>query len=260
MAKIFLDVGGYHGHSAMAGLDPRFGFDRVYCFEPVRSCYDVICKRLSNPRLTVINAGLLDRTATLPIYHAGTLGGSVFADAPDTGGGKEQCNFIKASDFFSQNIGERDSVWMKLNCEGAECDILENLFESGECRKLTEVLLDIDARKIPSAHPKMARLQNRLEHAPFSYLYPEEAQYEMVTNYGGIRNWLVVTGAIERGSSAFLKSLVYQGRAALNREVNGYYKIRALRALRLRPPASIPTKAGALRGRRSAQLDGSGAL
>ena len=34
MAKIFIDVGGYHGHSVLAGLDPIFGFDPIFCFEP----------------------------------------------------------------------------------------------------------------------------------------------------------------------------------------------------------------------------------
>jgi hypothetical protein len=35
MTKIFLDVGGYEGESTWAALDPIFGFDRVFCFEPV---------------------------------------------------------------------------------------------------------------------------------------------------------------------------------------------------------------------------------
>ncbi|MGQ0587826.1 MAG: FkbM family methyltransferase [Gammaproteobacteria bacterium] len=246
MAKIFLDVGGYHGESSRAALDPRFGFDRVYCFEPVRACWEIIRRTVKSPRLVLLNAGLLDRTARLPVYQAGSLGGSVYADAPATGGGSEDCEFLDAAEFLRDHVARGDRVWMKLNCEGAECDVLLRLLASGEASKLTEVLLDLDARKIPSAAGKAARLLESLKVAPFTYHHPEEVQYTMVTNYGGIRNWLVVTGAIEPKPMAFVRSLVYQSLAALDPAINGYYKIRLLRLLRLRPRPAVPTTRGAL--------------
>ena len=166
MAKVFIDVGGYHGDSALAALDPQFGFDVVFCFEPVRSCFNEIVKRIDHPKLRVFNAGLLDRTERLPIYHAGSMGGSVYADAPVTGGEAEICEFREAADFFRKEIQQMDQVWMKLNCEGAEADIMLSLMKSGEARKLTEVLLDLDAKKIPSAQDKLARLETLLPDAP----------------------------------------------------------------------------------------------
>src|SRR6266702_3171116 len=134
MRKIFIDVGGYHGESVRAALDPRFGFDRVYCFEPVRSCYEHIIRKVRHHRLKVFNAGLLDRTATLPIYQAGSLGGSVYADGPEMVDGSEGeiGKFLQASEFFRDNISNDDRVWTKLNCEGAECDIMIDLLETGE--------------------------------------------------------------------------------------------------------------------------------
>jgi FkbM family methyltransferase len=242
--KILIDVGGYHGESSRAALDPRFGFKRIYCFEPVRSCYEHIIENICDPRMTVFNAGLLDRSSMLPMHQAGSLGGSVYADAPQTEGGVQHCEFIEASTFFSENIGLDDRVWMKLNCEGAECDIMLNLFKSGEATKLTEALIDFDAAKIPSARGKVATVQALLENATFSYHYPEEVQYEMVTNFGGIRNWLIVTGASERGITATLKSFAYQSRCLLDPSINGYYKIRLLRLVGLRRPSSVPTMPG----------------
>jgi len=32
--RIFLDVGGHHGETLDVALDPRWGFDKIYCFEP----------------------------------------------------------------------------------------------------------------------------------------------------------------------------------------------------------------------------------
>jgi FkbM family methyltransferase len=247
MRKIFIDVGGFAGDSSMAALDPRFDFDQVYCFEPVRECYERICERLRNGRFKAFNFGLLDRTADLPIYHAGSLGGSVFADGPDTGGHVETCSFVEASVFFAEHIYRGDEVWMKLNCEGAECDILTNLLSTGEATKLTEVLIDFDAAKITSASDKLSRTKALLADARFSYHTPPEVQYEMVTNYGGIRNWLIVTGAIDPKLSSLLKSLYFQTRQALAPESTGYYKVRVLRFLGLRPAPRVPTKPGALR-------------
>lgn len=246
MAKIMLDVGGFRGESARAALDPRFGFDRVYCFEPVRSCFETIVSTIHSPRLEVINAGLLDRTTTLPLFHAGTVAGSIYADSKDFGGETESCRFIEASAFFKEHIRKDDKVWMKLNCEGAECRLLLNLIESGEADKLTEVLLDLDARKIPSAASELTHLIDKLSLVTFSFHYPEDVQYTMVTNFGGIRNWLIVTGAISTRPQHFVQSLIYQAKCATDPSINGYYKIRLLRALRLRPPASVPTKANAL--------------
>ena len=84
--KVFVDVGGFEGDSTRAALDPRFGFDAVYCFEPVRACYEFISSTLRHPHLQIVNAGLLDTDDTLPVYGPGTLGASVFGDAPAVAG------------------------------------------------------------------------------------------------------------------------------------------------------------------------------
>lgn len=246
MAKIFLDVGGYHGESARAGLDPRFGFDKVYCFEPVRASWERIKGTLHDPRLEVVHAGLLDQTTTAPVYGAGSLGGTVYTNSGEAVTTGELCSFIEASEFFKQKLRPTDRVWMKLNCEGAEVGVLLNLFATGEHYKLTHVLIDLDARRFPSLNEKLAHLKRELESAPFAYSYPEDVQYSMITNFGSIRNWLIVTGAIEPGIASFARSLRYQTFCALDQSINGYYKMRLLRALGLRPRALVPTRPGAM--------------
>ena len=115
MARIFLDVGGFRGDSALAALDPRFAFDRVYCFEPVRSCFAGIVARLADPRLQVINAGLLDRNEALPIYHAGSPGGLCSTRTRpmwEASSGRPAV-FFCATDFFREHIPAGSQVWMK---------------------------------------------------------------------------------------------------------------------------------------------------
>lgn len=239
MAKYFLDIGGYQGDSSMAALDPAFGFTRVYCFEPVASCRAHIAGQIGNKRFEIVDAGLFDRSTTLPLHGSGSLGGSIYVDAPSEGGVTEQCRFIRASEFFREHIAAGDRVWMKLNCEGAEIAILNDLLDSGEASKLTEVLIDFDAAKIPSLRSAVEALERRLATATFSYHYPPEVQYGMVNNYGAIRNWLVMSRAAEAGLARCWRSLLYQFRFLLDSRFNGYYKIRLLRWLGLRPPPDL---------------------
>jgi FkbM family methyltransferase len=238
MRKIFLDVGGFEGESSRAALDPLFGFDKVYCFEPVAACYESIRKTISNTRFQLVDAGLLDKTATLPVYSVGSLGASLYADAPQTGptASPTEFSFIRATDYFREHINHDDVVWMKLNCEGAEIAILDDLLDSGEARKLREVLIDFDAVKIPSMRAHVERLEARLTTAPFSFYYPPEVQYGMVTHFGSIRNWLIVSGAAETNIGSRISSILYQIPYVCDTRYNGYYKIRLLRWLRLRPP------------------------
>ncbi|MDI1284450.1 MAG: FkbM family methyltransferase [Reyranella sp.] len=239
MAKYFFDVGGYQGESSRAALDPLFGFTRVYCFEPVVSCREYIEKQVHHSRFELVAAGLFDRSISLPLYGSGSLGASIYSDAPSEGDEIEQCQFIRASDFFREHVSNGDSVWMKLNCEGAEIAVLNDLLDSGEASKLTEVLIDFDAAKIPSMRQTVEALEERLVTAPFSYHYPPEVQFQMTNNYGGIRNWLLMSNAAETGVLGRLRSMFYQLRYLLDSRFNGYYKIRVLRWLGLRPPAEL---------------------
>jgi FkbM family methyltransferase len=238
MRKIFIDVGGFDGGSSCAALDPLFGFDVVYCFEPVASCCEHIDAAITSKRFRLVRAGLLDKTTTMPVYGTGTLGASIYPDAPSGGvhGGVEESAFIRASEFFQENIKDDDRVWMKLNCEGAEIAILNDLLNSGEATKLEEVLIDYDAAKIPSMQHQVELLEARLATAPFKYHYPPEVQYGMVTHFGGIRNWLLVSGAAEPSVIARVSSVFYQLPYVSDGRFNGYYKIRLLRWLGLRPP------------------------
>src|SRR4029079_3061790 len=106
--------------------------------------------------------------------------------------------FISAANFFREHIGPSDRVWMKLNCEGSEVAILNDLLRSGEATKLANVLIDFDAARVPEMRDAVEELDRMLPNAPFDYYFPQEVQFGMVNNFGGIRNWLLVSGAAER--------------------------------------------------------------
>jgi FkbM family methyltransferase len=232
MAKVFIDVGGYHGESSLAALDPIFGFDRIYCFEPVASCTDIIRRRISDRRFVLVQACLSNSQGTVTIHNPGTLAASVYSDAPayERTTAPQVALALEASTFLQTFLPSCDQVWMKLNCEGSECDVLESILNGQSATILRNVLVDFDARKIPSQRHRVSTIQQRLLQEKVSHSLPEDVQFGNVTNYGGIRNWLLVSGATSPGYLKLAMSLYYNVRVAFRHpEVSGYHKMRILK-------------------------------
>lgn len=161
MAKIFLDVGAHIGESATVALDERYKFDKIHCFEPAKASYSKIKK---NARIVIHKFGLFNKTCILPLYCAGSLGASVFKDKPTRRENflDEQCNFIKASDWFSENVSANDYVVMKVNVEGAEIEIMDDLLDTGEYDKINHLMISFDVGKIKGKGHLENKLLSRL--------------------------------------------------------------------------------------------------
>ena len=121
---------------------------------------------------------------------------------------------------------------MKLNCEGSECDILESIIDSNQHTKISNVLIDYDAVKIPSQRNRVSHVQAKVIKAAIPHCFPQDVQYGMVTNYGGVRNWLMVSGAWETGFIRLIQSILFNLQILLNKpELSGYLKMRIIKAL-----------------------------
>ena len=245
--RIFIDVGGYNGHSTLAALDPIFGFDRIYCFEPVPSLAQGI-REIADPRVVVIEAALSDRDGVSTLVHAGTLAGSLIQDAPSyiEEGEKINVRTVRASMFLPNLVPEGAFVRTKFNCEGAEYSIIMDILRNGSPKFQKQILdyslIDFDIDKIPSTKGLRKQIEKELESATIKYLIPSECQYGMVSNYGGIRNYLLISRAcIKEKQISLLKSIIYNLKMFRNRELNGYHKMRILRAI---PPLRVFARSG----------------
>jgi FkbM family methyltransferase len=206
--KVFLDVGAHEGSTLQAVRDPKYGFDRIYCFEPARSCWAALAA-VRDPRVTVCRFGLWDRTCEHALYDGGSRGASMFEDkfrAPPT---EEVAGFVRASDWFREHVGDGDQTHLKLNCEGAECDIVEDLLESGELERVSSVMIDPDIRKIPSLAHRERQLRRRLEASGLANYFLEEEVMVGATHRERIQNWLRVAGAEERSPRTGVRQLAY---------------------------------------------------
>jgi len=161
MAKIFLDIGAHFGESAAIALDERYKFDKIHCFEPAKASYSKIKKDV---RIVIHKFGLFNKTCILPLYCAGSLGASVFKDKPISRKNflDEQCNFIKASGWFSENVSANDYVVAKINTEGAEIEILDDLLDTGEYDKINYLMISFDVGKIKGKEHLKNKMLRRL--------------------------------------------------------------------------------------------------
>ena len=74
---------------------------------------------------------------------------------------------------------------------------------------MANTLIDLDAKNIPSLQAKWQPVMALVEETKMPYLLPEDVQYGMVTNYGGIRNLLLQAKAAKEAPPNILKSLAY---------------------------------------------------
>jgi FkbM family methyltransferase len=233
VSRIFIDIGGYEGDAVWAALDPLFGFECVICYEPDAGCAARIRDSIRDPRLSVVTAALSDHAGMAQLYGPGSLAGSLFSDHRDVDGARTSaCEVHRATDLIARHSAEGATIYLKLNCEGAEVPIVADLLRSGEWTKIRDTLLDLDARKIPSLATDLAIVEAELAKQPSrNWSYPEDVQYGQQCTYGGIRNWLKVRGAIQPGFLPRWRSILFHCRQWRARRFRGYYKFLIVKRL-----------------------------
>lgn len=192
--KVFLDVGAHTGETLRAVRDPKYAFDRIYCFEPSAACRPAL-ESVRDTRVTVCPFGLWNSTGEQVLHDSGSIGASLFADKFSTARTGETARFVRATDWFRENLGANDEIYLKLNCEGAEFDIVEDLLDSGELERVRSVMIDPDVRKIASRAHREREVVERLREAGLTNYVFEEDVMVGTTHRRRIQNWLRTAGA-----------------------------------------------------------------
>lgn len=189
---IFIDVGGYEGQTLDEVIKPRWGFSKIYCLEPMPRQFEVLTQKYSDlENVVLLEYGLSDLTGPAIIYGDNSLmEASLYADKRDANSSFETvCQFVAASEFV-KSLDTDDEIIMKLNCEGAETIILQNLIETGIIWDLDNIMIDFDVRKIPSMTWSEAHIMAELKRIGFTkYSLCDEVMHGK-THQDRIANWL----------------------------------------------------------------------
>jgi FkbM family methyltransferase len=206
--KVFLDVGAHEGETVRAVRDPKYAFDRIVCFEPAPACWPAL-DAIGDTRVVVCRHGLWDRTGAFPLYDPGSSGASLFEGKFHRSPGAVTCRFVRASDWFCEHLPPGAEIYVKLNCEGAECDIVDDLLASGELRRVRSVVIDFDVRKIPALKHRERELRQRLAEAGLGNHALADDVMVGRTHRDRIQHWLRAAGAEEHAPVVRARQLGY---------------------------------------------------
>ncbi len=184
--RVFLDIGAHLGETLSVVRARKWGFDRIVCFEPAAVCWPKI-RELADERVELCTFGLSDQDQVLTLHNPGSVGASLWA-AKDTSELALDCDFRDAAAWFEDNVVETDTVYAKINVEGAEVGIIGRLAEAGQLGKIDHLLVHFDVRKIPGMEYLEDQARRQLDEAGIDYQLAGDIQFGGV--YRGTRNWL----------------------------------------------------------------------
>jgi FkbM family methyltransferase len=194
--KILLDVGAHTGQTARAALDPAYRFDRIVSFEPAPQCWPDV-EAIRDPRVELCRFGLWRATCERELHDPGSQAASIFEDFESEAHTirTTTVQLVRARDWFADNVTDGDVVFMKLNCEGAEVDIVEDLLDGGELRKIYNAMITFDVRKSESLRRRELPLRKRLLNEGYENVAYAEDVLRGATHAERIHHWLDLVGA-----------------------------------------------------------------
>jgi FkbM family methyltransferase len=185
--RVFLDVGAHNGETLAVVRDPRWRFDRIFCFEPAPQCWPAL-EALADERVCLCRFGLSSQDETLYLRDAGSVGASTAEKAQRSDAGELACEFRDAAAWFKDNLQDTDEIFAKINVEGAEAEILPRLATTGALSFIDHLLIHFDVRKVPSLRHVEPELHGLLADAKVEYFSADQIAFGGV--YRGTRNWL----------------------------------------------------------------------
>ena len=205
--RIFLDVGAHDGETLDVALDPKWGFDRIDSFEPASTRLETL-RKFRHKRLAIHDFGLSSQTKNTTLYGAGLLGGSIYSeknylDVKATSY-MEEIKLQSASEWLSENTAADDEIFLKLNCEGSEADILENLIAEKLIFRVKSIYVDFDIRKVPGQAHRQKEIEDKLRSLQVDFQTPDTLG---IAANAGVEKWL--DGSLSQIDSKMFKKLYF---------------------------------------------------
>jgi len=192
--SILLDVGAHFGQTTEIALSPKWNFSVIHAFEPSKYAYQRLTQ-LKSAKLHLHNFGLYAEDKDIPLYNSGEVGASIYRRNLNTTPPEEIICLVSASKWIESNIDLKKQIFLKLNCEGSEVDILQNLIDSGLIHEFNAIYVDFDIRKFSGQEFRRGLLETQLNNLKVNYSSWEEIQEVMTESekkipYFSFSKWL----------------------------------------------------------------------
>ena len=190
---IFLDVGAHNGQTLHEITRPKYEFRTIFSFEPmVREFQHILRAYRSFDNVQVFDYGLGDHTGITNLYGPNEhCESSIYPQKSDVAEYHVYpCTIVEASNWFERNTTEDDTIIMKINAEGSEIPIMNNLIDSGFVHRIDNVMLDFDIRKVPGMEHCEQDLLARFQDCGFTKYSLCDDVMKGATHQSRIGNWL----------------------------------------------------------------------
>ena len=193
--KIFIDVGSHIGETLNEVINKRYNFDKIFCIEPSKNSISKL-KKFNDSRIEIVPAAFGNKNKSSKLFSSGDLSASIYTNENNINK-FENINIIKTSDWFKNNIDINDIVYVKLNCEGSECDIIDDLIDSNEIIKIFSLLITFDVRDFKNLKYREVETRKKLKKSNLiNFCFSDEMMIGE-THALRIRNWLQIFGAYD---------------------------------------------------------------
>ena len=190
--KIFIDVGSHFGETLNEVRKDKYGFDIIYSIEPSKKCIKNL-QAIKDHRLNFFNFGLSNSNKEVQLYNSGLAKASIYTNKKNNN--YEIIKLVKASEWFKKYIKHNNIVVVKLNCEGSECDIVEDLILSNEIYKIYNILITFDVRFFDQVRQRELEVRKKLKNIKlYNHCYSDDVMKGSSHNKR-IENWLKIIGA-----------------------------------------------------------------
>jgi FkbM family methyltransferase len=206
MSRIFIDIGASYGQSTKVALNPIFGFDSYLLAEPSPECIKVL-QKFRFKKVKIFEIGLSNRNGDAKFYGSGSLGASIYEDKKFHEGSTNPIviQLVDATDFILKQTKPDDDLFIKMNCEGGEADILDSMISSGVVTRCVSLYIDFDIRKIPSQSSREVKIREDLKAQGINYVDPNHFPYQGAK---GVEIWL--KGEIMDIKPKFVSTISYR--------------------------------------------------
>jgi FkbM family methyltransferase len=209
-----LDVGGHVGETLAEVVKPCWRFDRVFTFEPASVNLPAL-ERIADDRVEIVAAGWWHEDTELDLHDPGAIGASVAAEKALTAQ-VEICSFIDAAVWLQENVAPDDTVWAKLNCEGAECGVIDHLDDAGALELIDHLLVHFDVEKIPGHEHQAPVTRRRLDQSDVEWIEANRIMFGR-SHAAKTANWIRWTeaGMLAKWRYRHLARLAFRARQRL---------------------------------------------
>lgn len=159
-------------------------FQKVYAFEPNKYAFNVLEKKFrDNPKVVCIPKGITSSVKAGPtklyLHENANKDQVKFSTGCSTAADKNNVN--KDNFMVVDMVGISDFIkslnhpvgFIKIDVEGTEADVLNDLFNSGLIYEIDQVFVETHEKKVPSCRGPIKLIRDRIEKEKLEHIHLE---------------------------------------------------------------------------------------